>query len=386
MTDISETHSSASHDAGQSGRLTELIDQAFDYRGFVTLSRRDGSKLVGFVYDRGPDHVELFDEAIQNRIRLALSEITDVELTGEDTAAKAARIWERRKDSLESPETSVWGDWEARERPVLILTALPMELRAIAAAIHAKVNGAVARGTLDGVPVIAIAVGMGGGAAQVIAAERPRLVVSCGLAGGLDGSLASGDLVLASSVLDEVGDALVASDPLLRAARLALAPTAPGTSGPKIAEGEIVCTTAVAATPAEKRALARPGRLAIDLESGPIARAAQQAGIPWLALRVVIDPVDSALPAFTREAHRSYVLPALRHALRGPRAVVELGQLASRSRAATHALEQAVRRLAPALAQFVSAGSAPAPAPVHGAHSNGHSNGHAPNGNGETAS
>src|SRR5581483_7609278 len=42
-------------------RLAELVDRAFDYRGYVTVRRTDGSELVGFVYDRGASHIELFD-------------------------------------------------------------------------------------------------------------------------------------------------------------------------------------------------------------------------------------------------------------------------------------------------------------------------------------
>ena len=30
-------------------RLLELVEKAFDYRGYVTLRRTDGSELVGFV-------------------------------------------------------------------------------------------------------------------------------------------------------------------------------------------------------------------------------------------------------------------------------------------------------------------------------------------------
>ncbi|HET9623423.1 MAG TPA: hypothetical protein VFP84_18750 [Kofleriaceae bacterium] len=328
--------------------MAERIDEAFDYRGFVTVSRRDGTQLVGFIYDRSPTHVEMFDEACVERLRVPVSEIASIELTGEDSAAKATKIWERRKDSLESPNTSAWGEWESEDRPVLILVALPTELRAVAGALGARVHGAVARGKLGELPAVAVAIGMGGGAAHVIAAERPRLVISCGLSGGLDPALAAGDLVLASSVHDEAGESIAVGEPLLRAVRDALA-----SEGPPATVGEIVCATEVAATRGEKQALARPGRLAVDLESGAAARAAQQAGIPWLALRVVLDPVDAELPAFTREARRNYVVPALLHALRGPRAIGELSTLARRARTANHALEHALRRIAPAIQQAV---------------------------------
>ena len=334
------------------GSLGEQIDQAFEYRGFVTVGKRNGEKLVGFVYDRTPTHVELFDESATRRIRVAIDEIAAVELSGEDSAAKAQRIWERRKGALEPSETSIWGEWE--ERPVLVLTALPIELRSVAEVFGAKLRRDAVRGRLGQTRAIGIAVGVGGGAAQVIAAEKPRLILSCGLSGALDPSHATGDLVLASSVIDEAGASIAVAEPVLRAARGALA------GGGKFVAGEILCATQVAATPGEKRALARPGRLAVDLESGPAARAAQRAQIPWLAVRVVFDPLDAELPAFTRTAQPSYVGSALRYALGGPRAVTDLARLGLRARTAHRALAQALRRLAPMLGSFTEHAAEPA--------------------------
>ena len=64
----------------------ELIERAFAYRGFVTISRRDGSLVVGYLYDRGPSHVEMYDESATQRIRIERSEIADIAFTGEDPA------------------------------------------------------------------------------------------------------------------------------------------------------------------------------------------------------------------------------------------------------------------------------------------------------------
>ena len=320
-------------------RIDQLIDRAIDFRGFVTVSRRDSSQLVGFVYDRGPQHVELYDEAATARVRVAIDEIVDISLSGEDAAAKAQAIWERRRGKLEPHDTSAWGDWE--DRAILLVVALPRELRGIGHVIGAKARGPIVLGRLGDHRAIGVAVGMGGGSAHVIAERRPRLVISCGFSGALDPTLRPGDIVLASSVCDESGDSIAVAKPLLRIARGAL------DGVQRVAEGEIVCTTRVAATRDEKRALARRGRLAVDLESWPAARAARQAGIPWLGLRVVVDPIDSDLPAFTRDEHAGYVLAALRHALSGSRATLELARLAFHARTANHSLERALTRLGP---------------------------------------
>jgi nucleoside phosphorylase len=169
------------------------------------------------------------------------------------------------------------------------------------------------------------------------------LVITCGFSGGLDSALAPGDLVLATAVRDETGDVLAASEPERLAAATAL-------RGLRFFEGELACVTAVAATPEEKRALARPGILAVDMESHPAARAATEAGVPWLGLRAIVDPLDSSLPPFAREPERRPLLPALKYALGGPSAVTDLLRLASRARRAARSLELAVRRLTSVLA------------------------------------
>jgi hypothetical protein len=346
------------------GDLRALIDRAFDYRGYVTLARRDGGPVVGFVYDRGPEHVELFDEAARRRVRLAIDQITGVEFTGEDSAARAQQIWERRRGGLEPPDAQrgAWGEWgepatgdRRSTRPVLILVALPAELRSVAGVLRARPDGGTARGRLGATGAVALAVGVGGGAARVVEAERPGLVISCGFAGALEPSLAPGDLVLASSVRDEAGESIAASEPVLRAARRVL------DAGDRacLAEGELLCTTEVVATAAAKRALIRPGRLAVDLESAPAAHAARRAGIAWLALRVVLDPLDADLPAFAQVVRGSYLAPALRHALRGPRAAAELAELARRVRTASRSLARALARLGAVVGGLIDAERAP---------------------------
>lgn len=323
--------------------MSDMIDAAFDYRGFVTITRRDDSRLVGYLYDRTPSHVELFDERATERLRIAVADIAGIELTGEDSAAKAQRIWERRRGALESPQTSRYGDWGAA--PILIITAMPAELRAIARALGTQVRGETARGTLGGSPVVAVAVGVGGGAAAAIERERPSCVVSCGFAGGLASTLATGDVVIATSVRDEAGELYAAPPSLVRAA---------GDAATIAFSGELAGATEVCGR-AAKHVLARGGALACDLETTAVAHAAVAAGIPWLAVRVVLDPLEVELPAFTRELRADYTRAALRYALRGPRAVVELARLAARARTASGALERAVRTVLPVLATELSA-------------------------------
>jgi adenosylhomocysteine nucleosidase len=322
-------------------RLVELVERALDYRGYVTLRRTDGSELVGFVYDRSASHIDLFDETATRRVRVSLTDVADIALTGEDTARKAQTLWERRKGTLEPRETSAWGEWR-ESGPVLLLVALDRELRSAARALGLVRRGDRARGQSGGIDVVGLALGVGGGARRAVLEEQPRLVVSCGFSGALDPALAPGDLVLATAVRDETGDELASPPSIRQRAAEAL-------SGLRHFEGELVCTTTVATTEEEKLALARPGALAVDMESYPAARAAAAAGIPWLAIRAIVDPLRSSLPAFTRDPTGGYVGPAMRFALSGPRAAAELVRLAARARAAAAALEVALRRLRPML-------------------------------------
>ncbi len=330
----------------------DLVERAFDSRGYVTLRRRDGSELVGYVYDRGPTHLDIFDESATGRLRIARDEIVDIRFTGDDPVRRSQEIWERRKGALEPRLSPAYGQW-GQSRPVLLIVAVAQELRWTARALGLRRRRAVARGRVfeargaEGVEFVAHAVGPGGGAARVVADEEPRLVVSCGFCGALDPRLEPGDLVLATSVRDEGGDWLGASAALLSAARRALSPL-------PVYEGAVLCTTAVAATPAEKRALAAPGTLAVDMETHPVARAAAQARIPWLSVRAVVDSLTEGLPGFVREPRQGYAVPALRHALSARRGALEVARLAAHAWRAGRSLEEAIRRLGPALAQEAS--------------------------------
>jgi hypothetical protein len=323
---------------GPAPRVGELVERAFDYRGYVTVVRSDRSEIVGYVYDRGDSHVDLLDETATRRTRLSRDDIVDIRFTGDDPVRKSQEIWERRKGSLEPRDTPAYGGW-AGSRPVLLAVALEHELGHVARSLGLRRQGGSARGRFDGREVVALAVGIGGDAVRAISDEEPRLLVSCGFCGGLDGRLQAGDLVLASSVREQDGLAVEAAPGLLAEARRAL-------SSLKFFEGEVLCTTAVAATPAEKRALAASGALAVDMETHGLALAASKAGIPWLSVRAVLDPLEATLPAFARGPRKSYLAPVLRHVLSRPKGALEIARLAGLARRAGRSLEAAMPRLA----------------------------------------
>ena len=90
-------------DIGPYLTLEEVIEHAFDYRGNVTVVRRDGSELVGYLFNRdtkGPESfVQLFDEAGNGPIRVRYAEIASVRFTGKDTAeGNSWKAWIDRKE------------------------------------------------------------------------------------------------------------------------------------------------------------------------------------------------------------------------------------------------------------------------------------------------
>jgi hopanoid-associated phosphorylase len=148
-------------------------------------------------------------------------------------------------------------------------------------------------------PTGAIPIALSGGNAARALDEARRLLaegagglLSFGTAGALAPALAAGDLIVATEVLTETGGAFAAD----RTWCDGLAAAASG-AGMALRLGAIRAVDRPATTSAEKSALYKScAALAIDMESGAVARAARDAGLPFAVLRVVIDPADRDLP------------------------------------------------------------------------------------------
>jgi hypothetical protein len=78
--------------------LRAALEQAFDYRGDVTITRKDGSHVEGYIFDRrngatlAESVVRLIPKDSQQKISVAYSEIAALAFSGRDTAA--GRSWE----------------------------------------------------------------------------------------------------------------------------------------------------------------------------------------------------------------------------------------------------------------------------------------------------
>ena len=79
------------------GRL-DALEKAFDYRGDVTITRKDKSTIEGYIFDRrggatlNDSVVGLFPKGDPTRISIPYSDIATLSFTGRDTAA--GKSWE----------------------------------------------------------------------------------------------------------------------------------------------------------------------------------------------------------------------------------------------------------------------------------------------------
>jgi len=83
--------------------LRDALEKAFDYRGDVTITRKDGTKVEGYIFDRrngatlANSVVRLIPQNSSEKISIAYSDIAAMAFTGRDTAAgKSWEAWVRK--------------------------------------------------------------------------------------------------------------------------------------------------------------------------------------------------------------------------------------------------------------------------------------------------
>ena len=78
--------------------LRIALEKAFDYRGDVTITRKDGSKIEGYLFDRRTaatlkdSVVRLYPKNSENKVSISYADIAALAFTGRDTAA--GKSWE----------------------------------------------------------------------------------------------------------------------------------------------------------------------------------------------------------------------------------------------------------------------------------------------------
>ena len=90
-------------DVATEAELREALEKAFDYRGDVTITRKDGARVEGYLFDRrgGPSLadsvVRLIPKDSAQKISISYADIAALAFTGRDTAAgKSWEAWVRK--------------------------------------------------------------------------------------------------------------------------------------------------------------------------------------------------------------------------------------------------------------------------------------------------
>ena len=95
--------------------LRNALEQAFDYRGDVSITRKDGTKIEGYIFDRSSgagladSFVRLLPKDGSPRIKLFYAEIAALAFNGRDMAAgKSWENWVRHYwEKKEAGETDI---------------------------------------------------------------------------------------------------------------------------------------------------------------------------------------------------------------------------------------------------------------------------------------
>ena len=183
-----------------------------------------------------------------------------------------------------------------RVRVVGIVTAMRVEARCFTS-LNLPFNARVSLGEGAAIWLSGMGEKAAREAAEGLQASGATTLVSFGLAGALDSSLRPGDLVLPESI--HAGYIL----PVDLDWRNRLRQRLPAHLS--VASGILAASPGVLTSAGAKRELAEAtGACAVDMESGAVAEVAARAGVPFLAVRVIADPLEFSPP------------PSLLHAVR----------------------------------------------------------------------
>jgi hypothetical protein len=83
--------------------IREALEKAFDYRGDVTITRKDGTVIEGYLFDRrngqtlADSSVRVIPRTSNEKLSIAYSDIAGLAFSGRDTAAgKSWEAWVRK--------------------------------------------------------------------------------------------------------------------------------------------------------------------------------------------------------------------------------------------------------------------------------------------------
>ncbi|WP_320174822.1 phosphorylase [Maridesulfovibrio sp.] len=181
-------------------------------------------------------------------------------------------------------------------------------------------------------------------AAELLCAEKPDLILSIGVSGGLAAGLETGTLVTATSIHSDIaefdswfegnGDSRLRSE-LIPSCR-------------EIQCGKLITAKEAVLTPQDKLFMhERTGALAVDMESIAVAQAAKNTGIPFGCIRAISDDSKRGIPqeslAGVDESGKTQLGPILKAIMKRPSLIFELIPMGRDYSKALKALEQILK-------------------------------------------
>lgn len=171
-----------------------------------------------------------------------------------------------------------------------LVVALPAEARSVG--VRRVRPGDCARWQYGWVAVSGIGPHNAMRAAEGLLACGVNRLANWGVAGALDDSLAPGDIVVPERIRHDPDDPGFATDPVA-SRRIVAACSATLT----VRTGALWSSPEPVASQAGKRELAaRSGAIAVDMEAAAIAAVATRAGLPFVVVKAICDPLGRELP------------------------------------------------------------------------------------------
>ena len=166
---------------------------------------------------------------------------------------------------------------------------------------------------------------------------QPRGVLMLGFAGAVDRNLKTGDLVLSSRYyLDAHNEKFLTPDPAMRQSAIIAAANA----ALPVTYSDSLTVDAIVATPEAKAALAGKYHVGIvEMEDYWLAATIQDAGVPFISARVVLDTAHQSLPGHLLGLSQGRTQDVLR-TVGMPWCVPPLLRLAYQARVARQALSR----------------------------------------------
>ena len=185
-------------------------------------------------------------------------------------------------------------------------------------------------------------------AAQSLLDAGATALLSWGTAGGLDPALSAGTLVLPQQVISADQSVFPVDREWRNRVHQRVAKHVATSSG------ALLESLSVFTHPSQKQALAkRAGAAAVDMESAAVAQVAQQAGVPFIAIRVIADQAITAIPSSALSAIDAYgrlqFLPLVASLLAHPGELPALITLGRAFRAAQKTLSTVAKQAGPGL-------------------------------------